>query len=147
MTRYEETLGKIAPVFYKLVQYGNYFAKSYESILSYLKQENFFDTYHYDLPTKNIYYYYINWNTYFDPLWGKTSSERLIMLTTKYTKPKKYQVIYFDEFVVNMVINNFSFENNEYTLKQNFTVTGYYKKVFIALVGRDTYETIRRNIR
>jgi len=145
MTQYEGILNKISPIFYKLVQYGNYFERSYESILSYLEQENFFNTYHYDLPTKNIYYYYINWNTFFEPLWGKTSSDRLIMLATQY--PKKYQVIYFDAFVVNMVINNFSFENNEYTLEQNFTVTGYYKKVFIALVGEETYETIRRNIR
>ena len=147
MTRYENTLNKIAPTFYKLLQYGDYFYKSYELILSYLKQEKFFETYNYSLSTTNIYYYYINVNTYFEPLWKKTSSERLIMLTTKYKKPKKYQDIYFDEFVVNMVINNFSFENNEYTLEKNFTVVGYYKKVFIALVGKDMYETIRNNIK
>jgi len=147
MRPYEKILGKISPTFYKLLQYGDYFTKSYELILSYLKQEKFFDTYHYDLPIKNIYYYYFNVNTYFRPLWEKTSSERLIMLTTKYKKPKKYQAIYFDEFVVNMVINNFSFENNEYTLEKNFTVVGYYKKVFIAMVGQDIYETLRRNVK
>jgi len=48
------------------------------------------------------------------------------------------------EFIVNIVLNNFSFEKDQIKLA---IAPVTYKDLFIALVGKDTYETIRANLK
>jgi len=77
-----------------------------------------------------------------------------IILTTKnkaslFKEPlaKFYKDLTVPEFIVNMIINKFSFENEQVVFSDGILAPYTLKGLFIALVGKDTYETIRRNIK
>jgi len=144
MKHYEQILDKIAPTFYKTIQYDDYFSKFYDSITSYLRNINVPNTdYVYLLP---IDMYFIINIRFLNSFAGKVISGKIKMMATKDMKPHIYDEVTLVEFVVNMVINNFSFENHSINAPY-ISSTKSYKDLFIALVGKDMYETLRANIR
>ena len=160
MSKYEQTLSKIAPVFHKLIRYREYFDKFNDAIPFYLlhAENNVYElppaVYRLMLPAKDIYYYII---VHISPVFvmGEKVSDRLILLTTRDKMSTIYDnEVYLDELIVNLIANNFSFENEDILLKSYLDLrrwgvyTGYtYKKFFKLLVGKDTYDTIRANIK
>jgi len=149
MTRYEKTLSKVSPTFYKEIQYFNYFENSrsiIDLIFSYLKHINLPPSNFLDITAKNIYYYCIIWFDYSRPITSRTTSRMTIRLTTNDKESIYYNPATLSEFILDMVINKFSFEN-EIPIPGDYTYTMDFKKVFIALVGKDMYDTIRENIK
>jgi len=154
MTQYEKILSKITPTFYKLIQYREYFDKFNDVIPSYLlhAEDNVYAkapaVYRLILPAKDIYYYII---VYISSVFirGETVSDRMILLTTRNKMPAIYgNVVYLDQLIVNLIANNFSFENANLILKYFGIYRDYtYEKFFILLVGKDMYDTIRANIK
>jgi len=160
LSKYEQTLSKIAPVFHKLIRYREYFDKFNDVIPSYLlhAENNVYElppaVYRLMLPAKDIYYYII---VHISPVFvmGEKVSDRLILLTTRDKMSTIYDnEVYLDELIVNLIANNFSFENEDILLKSYLDLrrwgvyTGYtYKKFFKLLVGKDTYDTIRKYIK
>jgi len=148
MTHYEQILDKIAPTFYKLAQYNEYFEKSQLLVHSYLASIKLFpimlSLY---LPKKsNYYYFYIKYIPHYYPFLKKIVYKQTTMLVTNDKIEDATNVIQLDELIVNMIINGFSAENereivefNDYHINPTNT--------FIALVGRDLYETLRASIR
>ena len=136
MTQYEQTLNKISPTFFKTIQYYYYFDNYLTSTISYLEHAKVPEVNYLYLPTKNNYYYYA--------IIGMIANKDVIMLTTK-DKKIIHGAVSLAEFIINLVINNFSFEN-ENIMSASFT-TGRLKPLFIALVGEDMYETLRQNIK
>jgi len=138
MTQYEQTLSKIAPIFYKLVQHQSYSSELIESYLWHARVP----VLHYVsiLRIKNInYYYYVD--IYFYLKEKKPKYIKKILLTTKNKATISDEGITLSEFIVSMIINKFSFENEPGAY---FNVLN---ELFIALVGKDTYETIKNNIK
>jgi len=144
MTPYDKILNKIAPTFYKLQTYRWSILDSVSILLHYLpsslRAENVHVMYYLDVfkTSRDVYYYFsLGFHTLKEP------KEIKVMLTTT-NKVEAYIYAGIDEFIVNMVINNFSFENKQ--LKYSFSSITY-KDIFIALVGKDMYDTIRENIK
>ena len=160
MMQYESVLNKISPMFYKLIQYREYFDKFNDIIPFYLlhAENNVYElppaVYRLMLPAKDIYYYII---VHISPVFvrGEKVSDRKILLTTRDKMSTIYDdEVYLDELIVNLIANNFSFENEDILLKHYLDLrrwgvyTGYtYKKFFKLLVGKDTYDTIRKYIK
>jgi len=144
MKPYEETLGKIAPIFHKLVQYQKLRADYYYLINQYIFSADLPIVSHVDLIfSKNISYFYATGSNYFE----KSIYTIIVRLRTT-NSADLLEDIYTDEIIVNMVINKFSFENQKivkYLSQEKLNTT--YKDLFIALIGKDTYDTIRRNIK
>jgi len=149
MTQYEQILNKISPTLYKEIQYFNYF-DNFRSIIdlifSYLKHINLPPSNFLNIPAKNIYYYCIIWFDYSCPIPVRTTSRMTIMLTTNDKKPRYYNPVTLSEFITDIVINKFSFEN-EIPIPGDYTYTVDFNNIFIALVGKDMYDTIRTNIK
>ncbi|WP_410545580.1 hypothetical protein [Acidianus sp.] len=51
------------------------------------------------------------------------------------------------EFIVNMIINKFSLENEQMVFSDGLPLPYTLKDLFIALVGKNLYEAIRISIR
>jgi len=141
MKQYEAVLDKVSPTFYKSLQYYDYFNKS-TLITSYLDYAKVPRAYLYFYTLTNNIYYYIIYKDHTYPFEGKTAYGYITMVTTK-DKMTIYDVISSTVFIVNMVINGFSFEN-EYL---NSAKLMDFKTLFITLVGKDMYETLRANIK
>ena len=139
MRQYEETLNKISPVFYKFIQYQSYFIPYL--ISSYLQRANVPETLELGFLPKNSHYlFYIRGIHYLkisSILEGKTSTNTLVTLITKKKIPLdfRYIVIDIDEFLIDEILNKFS------------SLNSYTEKVLIALLGKDTYEAIKNNIK
>jgi len=156
MRPYEETLNKIAPIFYKFLLYEEYThnASKYGIIIntlinSYLASAKIYPTtYSLYLPAKgNYYYFYIRDIYYFIAFRvDNMTYKKAVMLTTNDKVTEVAYVIYLDGLIVNMILNKFSAENEREIEKFNDGDINP-TNTFIALVGRDTYETIRRNIK
>jgi len=155
MRQYEEILGKIAPVFYKFEVYeNNYDRYADKQILSYLERAKLPKVLLVDIPLDLLdrkrfsmsaientkYYYRIGVFTY--QIKGKELYIKTVAINEKPKLLRFYSNL--SEFIVIMIINKFSLEN-EIIEPSNFIKR--YEDLFIALVGRDTYETIRRNIK
>ena len=150
MTRYEQILSKISPIFYKLTQYENYFLYFNDLLHQYVKRANISLEYllvpnEYLCQTKDVYYCY---NSKYDSFLINGTKNFLfkIMLYRRYTMETFYGYANLPEVIVNTVINKFVFENKRIACcfeRYNYT----FKDLFIALVGRDMYETIRTNIK
>jgi len=140
MKHYEKILSKVTPTFFKLLQYGDYFEpdRFHKSYKDYLL-----------LPIKNMDYYFdISNYDYLYPYKEKMPYRKSIELgmVLKGKSADFNNMVTYVEFVVNMVINNFSFENKHV---EAFYV--YYNKdfkdLFIDLVGQDMYNTLKSAIR
>jgi hypothetical protein len=165
MIQYEEILSKIAPVFHKLIPYELYFESQKTFIDFYLVHAKFPRLWYVYLPLdiadqkyfsmqsiKNtIYDYYISTKAL--PIYESEVFIEEVTLNEKYKLKKLGYFASFSEFIVNLIINNFSFENEHILISDNFTKERLtssgktYKDLFILLVGKDTYETIRANIK
>ena len=147
MRPYEEILNKISPLFYKLLNYSAYLKDQYLSgnvIGEYLKRSNIGKYVFYFKP-RHIQYFFISTAFKFSciTLAKNICIKKKIFLTEEnITKLLYFREDNLDMFIVNMIINNFSFENDYITLE------GLpFQNLFIALVGRDTYDAIRANIK
>ena len=149
MTRYEETLSKISPVFHKFVNYQNFYEKNYYSfIASFLGYTKTPEVYHlYIMPRYSYYYFAIK-----KPLYG-ISDENISILYDIYTvslteekAQSRYDVVSHIELITNAVINNFYVENKKLPAPYLVSAEGI-DKVFIKLVGKDLYDAIRISIK
>ena len=147
MTKYEQILSKISPTFYKFFNYRRHFKDKASLVFLYLHKINFSPEGHYfapdipmiEIPIKTFTYILelFNWLTLSLPAIALYESYR----KDRYTKGNYIEFTY-DEAIINLVINNFSFENLNIIDSPNT-----FKDLFIALMGVDIYETIRENIR
>jgi len=148
MRPYEEILNKVSPVFYKLLSYEEDICSNCGLLLNYFGNAHvsgFCTAYH---PMQNFYYYYYTYfaNIYlFQPVGWETNELRgykaiFISLKDNVKSRYYYSPITICDVFVNMVVNNFSFENEHYAPTS-------FKYLFQAAVGKDTYDTIRRNIK
>ena len=155
MARYEQILNKISPIFYKLAQYhytvinnsflvGEYYIK-FASFLPYD------DKFQKPLLEDIFYNYYTGWfeleKHIINELTGELEVRNILLISlfTKNNLKKNINFWYVDEFIVNMVINKFSFENGN---PPDDTLTNKTcKDLFIYAVGKDTYDAIRNNIK
>jgi len=147
MTRYEQILSKITPTFYKLEQYYDYYL-SQTSLLnhSYLRSAGVPEEQPVYLYPENIKYFYIAGISNFLPPVRKKEYDIIISLTTKDRISAIHNYVSPGVLIVNMVINKFSFEDRYISsMYSSFRVD--FKTLFIALVGKDMYETIRSNIK
>jgi len=158
LNKYEQTLNKIAPLFYKLTQYFEFSFKNSHLINRYLIKaglteiaqvntlellKNCSYNYHY-----YIYFYELTKHGYIAKIALTTENNHEIYGFSSYSV---YSAT-FDEVIVNMVINKFSFENThimgyEYFIQKNFILSHTYKDLFIALVGKELYDAIRTSIK
>jgi len=161
MKPYEKILSKITPTFYKLKQYYEYFDNiDYPIITSYLSKAKLPKIYDVEFPLdwldrkyfsmqaiENTKYYYYT-GAYPFEIKGKTLYMKRVTMNIKYKLNVKRSFVYLSEFIVNMIINNFSFENeNIHDPSESSSYAKNYKDLFVGLVGRDMYETIRQNIK
>ena len=152
MTQYEEILSKIAPIFYKLTWYHGFTVDHTELVKSYLARINIPDEY--DLvfvPLSSKYYCFLYSGIQIRYGLGiKSLDIKSIELKEKELGIEEGNLAYADEIIINIIINRFSFEY-EYIDTVTFYKTEElglsYKKYIMALIGRDTYDTIRRNIK
>ena len=154
MMPYEKTLSKIAPVFYKLEHYQSYSSELLEKYLWHAKVP--ITTFLYTLRIKDInYYYYVDLYMYLsEGSEGIPINVKEILLTTK-NKVEffKERFAFFNErltmpeFIVNMIINKFSLENEQLVFSDGLPLPYTLKDLFIGLVGKDMYDTIRQNIK
>ena len=161
MRPYEEILNKISPIFYKLLQYHQSYSS--ELLRKYLWHANVpITNFLFTLRTEDINYYFdvdlyiilskrneiiVGMPIYFKEilLTAKNKAaffkERLAMFSERLTMP---------EFIVNIIINKFSIENKQVVPSNSLDglpLPYTLKDLFIALVGKDTYDAIRRNIK
>ena len=144
MIQYEEILNKVSPVFYKFINYREYFDINTASQFSYLKNAGIsYDTIYSicEIPITKASTYFLR----IDIVGARFSPT--ITLYEDY-RIGKYVWVTHDEAIVILIINNFSFEKHTVIRSRVYMSTlDTYKDLFIAAVGKDTYETIRRNIK
>ena len=144
MMHYESALNKIAPLFYRFVKYHELRINYFYLIDEYIRRAKLPIVYHVDLLfSKNISYFYETGSYNFEnPMYTI-----IIRLTTR-NNVDIYADSYIDEFITNMIINKFSFENDKIVSEagsEKYDIP--YKDLFIALVGRDLYEALRISIK
>jgi len=150
LKQYEQILNKITPVFYKFEHYEKYFLLFNDLLPQYGKHVNIFLAY-YIVPNRSIcqtedVYYCYNSDYKFFLINGTEKFLFKIMLNRRYTMKTSDEYAKLLEVIVDTVINKFVFENKRMECclnKYDYT----FKDLFIALVGKDTYDTIRRNIK
>ena len=144
MKHYVSVLNKVSPLLYKHIKYYDYYDNNYTLVRSYLKSMNLPDVYHIHFEAKNIKYYFDIDTDEYSP-WESTASEKIMTLTAHDINTKMtFYYMTFVEFIVNMVINSFSFKN---VYVYNMQSAGGLNNIFIALVGKDLYEAIRISIK
>ena len=149
MNNYEQILNKISHIFYKFVSYSHYFNLLYFEKKSPLVLQGFVN---YDYKTES---YYLSKKVSYSLLikYRLVSHDRPYVwyYIISLSKSNGFMVdfIYgFTGFITTMVINNFSFENKKIVDKiMPLYLSFPAKDLFIRLVGINTYETIRRNIK
>ena len=151
MTRYEEILDKVSPVFYKFITYHEDFLSNIQPFMrTYLSKAGFHSDLSVSFPISSNYIKnYINYLYYCGHIL-MTYKPRMfytyIILSKLSLHKKSNKFFSIPDVLTNMVINNFSFEKLKY-LEGSKLANKSLKDLFIALVGKDTYDTIRRNIR
>ena len=145
MTRYEKILSKIAPTFFKLIQYHDYATKQENFITSYLIYVNIPTQYDLAyLPLSSTYYYSsYHFTSIRYGLGIDYGNVERIILKKKEEGIGSDDLATVDELIVNPIINRFSYENEYIDAELGLS----YKKYVIAMIGKDMYETIRSNIK
>ena len=144
MMRYESVLSKIAPMFYKLVRYRQYFHENSILINEYLEHAKLPPAYEIFMPEKLAYFLRF-FSEYIGPNIDKRIRDYTVMLETDRYYSSAYSAR-IDEFVIDMIINNFNFEN-ESTIDPEVGYIKSFKTLFIALVGRELYEALRISVK
>jgi len=145
MRPYEETLNKISPVFYKLIRYREFRFNNIWFLEQYLSKAKLPRIDHVDVIDllSDSSYFYSTGSLDFE----SSMHTEIVRITTK-DNVDIYADSYIDSFIVNMVINKFIFENKTISSWGGIDIyDNTYKDLFIALVGKDTYETIRANLK
>jgi len=145
MRPYEETLNKISPVFYKLIRYREFRFNNIWFLEQYLSKAKLPRIDHVDVIDllSDSSYFYSTGSLDFE----SSMHTEIVRITTK-DNVDIYADSYIDSFIVNMVINKFIFENKTISSWGGIDIyDNTYKDLFIALVGKDTYETIRTNLK
>jgi len=139
MKHYEQILDKVAPTFFKFATYSHYFLNKRVEVVDFV---NFnFDVTRYYSSNKVSYSFITN----FDRV---NHDWHFIISLRKLNGFMVDQNYGFTDFITTMVINNFSFENKKIVAsRQPLYLSLSSKDLFIRLVGKDLYETIRANIR
>jgi len=153
MTQYEETLSKVSPVFYKFISYSRYFYEEtyYSTKIDFLHY--YLDTERYYLSNKVSYSLLIKYKTisHNAPYNMYANAIFYNMYAIFLRKSNGFMVDFmhgFTAFITTMVINNFSFENQKIVAtRQPIYISLPSKDLFIRLVGKDTYDAIRANIK
>jgi len=140
MTQYEVILNKISPIFYKFVQYDDYFGKNLDSTLLYM-DVNELITYSTILSRNKVNYALAINKKLFNNTYYHDNIINIIKLGKSNAVPLYSGDGYF-EFITSIILNKFSFEDE---IISPYGTTA--KELFIALVGKDTYKTIRTNIK
>jgi hypothetical protein len=150
MKRYEEILSKIAPIFFKFVTYNEDFLTMTEPFTTYLSQAGFYSDISVSFPISiNYIKNYINYLYYCRYILMKYKPRTFYpyILLSKISLYKKSNVfLSIPDVLTNMIINNFSFEKLNF-LEDSKLANKSLKDLFIAAVGKDTYDTIRANIK
>jgi len=147
LSKYEQILSKIAPIFHKFLRYRLYFNNDSRLIISYLDKFNFsFRSYYYatEVPIIKTPTYLLIINRYgitVSNIYNENVEYPYMRLHLEYKKGITIGVT-FDEAIVDLIINNFIFESSK---TNPYAKT--FKDLFIALVGKDTYDAIRNNIK
>jgi hypothetical protein len=149
MKRYEEILSKVSYVFYKVINYRKYFDIYTGYEFSYLHNAGIsYDTIYSpcDIPITKAPTYFLSINragVIFSPT---------VTLYEDYRRGR-YVVVTHEDAIVDLVLNKFSFEKHKVIRPQVYKRSIYdyspdtFKDLFIAAVGKDTYETIKNNIK
>jgi hypothetical protein len=149
MIQYEQILNKVSYVFYKFINYREYFDINVGYKFSYLHNAGIsYDTLYSpcDIPITKVPTYFLS----IDRVGVKFSPT--ITLDEDYRRGK-YVAVTHESAIVNLVLNKFSFENHKVIRPQVYKRSIYdytlntFKDLFIAAVGKDTYETIKNNIK
>jgi len=152
MTRYDKILSKITPTFYKLVQYNEYISNA--EVYSYLKSLSL-PPYEYNyISTHGIikemdYFYYCAWynkytySTKSHVNFDLTYESSVLLTTTNKILSTHYENFTIDNFIVNIIINKFSFENMLMLYAPFLRFADFLK----LLVGKDMYETLKDNVK
>jgi len=149
MTRYEEILNKVSPVFHKFINYRKYFDINTASQFSYLKNAGIsYDTIYSpcEIPITKTPTYFLRIDR---------AGARFSPTITLYEDYRigKYVWVTHVEAIVDLVLNKFRFEERKVIRSYSYKRSPYdyslntFKELFIAAVGKDTYDTIRRNIK
>ena len=154
MRPYGQILSKISPTLYKFVQYEEYFDNRNALMGAYFAYAKFPDFRDLNFLTKDIFYYYDSdyaWPHYL--FGGKLSTNITIKLGTENNSKPTRNSAYPTTLITNMILNKFSFENKHFIparlSSSTIALTNFHtvKNAFIAMVGRDMYDTIRTNIK
>ena len=143
MRPYEETLNKISPIFYKFISYSRNFLENRANILNFINYD--FDVEHYYSSNKVNYSLLI--------IRKSISHDRpyvwYFIISLRKSNGFMVDLTYgFTQFMTTMVINDFSFENQKIVASRRpLYISLPSKDLFIKLVGNDTYDAIRRNIK
>jgi len=145
MTQYENILNKVAPVFFKFIRYNEYVISADNDIYSYLKSMSLPPYEYKTVSTHSIfkemdYLYYCSLDSKYT---YPTYAISILLTTTKKILSTHYEYFTIDDFIVNIIINKFSFEN----MHMYYAPFLRFADFFIILVGKDTYEAIRANIK
>ena len=139
MTRYEQTLNKVAPTFYKFAIYSHYFLN---------KKLELADFVNYDLDA--IRGYSSNKVSYsFITSFDRVNHDWYFIISLSKLNGFMVDKLYgFTGFITTMVINNFSFEDKKIVENAKpLYLSLPSKDLFIRLVGKDMYDTLRENTR
>ena len=150
MTQYEEILNKIAPVFHKFITHNEYFLTMTGPFIAYLSKAGFYSdiSVSYPISTNYIknYINYLYYSKYILMDYKTRTFYPYIILGKTSLYKKSNMFLSIPDVITNMIINNFSFEKLNF-LEDSETANKSLKDLFIALVGKDTYETIKNNIK
>jgi len=149
MMRYESVLNKIAPMFYKIIDYRKYFDINTGYEFSYLHKAGIsYDTLYTpcDIPITKVPTYFLS----IDRVGVEFSPT--ITLDEDYRRGK-YVAVTHESAIIDLVLNKFSFENHKVIRPQVYKRSIYdytlntFKDLFIAAVGKDLYEALRSSIK
>jgi len=152
MRPYEQILSKVTPTFYKLIQYHDYISNA--DVYSYLKSLSL-PSYEYNyisihgIIKEMDYLYYCSWySKYTYPTeshvnFDLTYESSVLLTTTNKILSTHYENFTIDNFIVNIIINKFSFQNMIMYYAPFLSFADFFK----LLVGKDMYETIKDNVR
>jgi len=127
-------LSKVSPLFYKLLSLEKNICSNCGLLLDYFEKAHvsgFCTSYH---PMQNFYYYY------YTEFIIKGFVDIFISLKDKVGSRYYDRWITFCDVIVNLIINNFSFENEHYEPTS-------FKYLFIAAVGKELYEALKVSVK
>ena len=154
MRPYEAILNKIAPTFYRLAKYYDYFYENRNEINFYLYDFKIIDVYMVSFYHNFDFDYFYSSSFIYPNLRDSSKNEITRSIVVRLMPKNKIDeelinshILHPDEVLVNTVLNKFSFENNRMRRAKLGLINVTYKDLIIALVGKDMYETIRNNIK